>query len=86
MTNKERLDLREAGARCMNDMKARFEAGLEESDLEKVKYWLLEYRGGAKVLNALCLISREEYGALTDGLFDIWSEANRRRACEEEAV
>ncbi len=86
MTNKERLELREAGARCMNDMKARFEEALEESDLEEVKYWLREYNGGAKVLEALRLISCEEHIALTDEMFDIWTEANRRRACEEEAV
>ena len=85
MTNKERTELREAGAQCMHSMENLFKEAMQKSDYDSAKYWFTEYIGGAKVLEALRLISCDEYSSLTDEMFDRWQRAKCPEAFEEEA-
>lgn len=86
MDKQTKSTLREIGSRCLRSLSELTETALLDMDYKSAEIWRHEYAGAAKMLEALRVISSEDYQVLTEALFNRCLTAQYPEAHQKEAV
>lgn len=70
MDKQMKVTLRDIGNRCLRSLSELTETALMDMDYRSAEIWRHEYAGAAKMLEALRIISSEDYHVLTEAFFN----------------